>query len=155
MDDENTISLIELTTDIVAAYVANNPVPVAELPNLIASVNAAINGLVVPLQEEAALQKPAVNPKKSVFPDFIICLEDGKKYKSMKRHLSMLGITPEEYRAKWNLPADYPMVAPNYSAARSALATSMGLGRKTEPPVIAKAKKAAGKTKRLPVKKAA
>jgi predicted transcriptional regulator len=124
-------SFIELTAHIVAAYVRKNPVPSSGLSGLITSIHASINTIGAADAEPAApVQSPAVNPKKSVTPDFIICLEDGKKFKSMKRHLAGLGITPEEYRTKWNLPADYPMVAPNYSAARSALATRMGLGRK-------------------------
>jgi predicted transcriptional regulator len=123
---------IELTADVVAAYVKNNPVPVSELPALIASVAASLNGLVngvaTPAEEP---QKPAVSIKKSVTPDYIISLETGKRFKSLKRHLmTSYGMTPDEYRAKWNLPSDYPMVAPNYAAARSELAKSLGLGRK-------------------------
>jgi predicted transcriptional regulator len=122
--------LLGLTADIVAAYVQNNAMPVADLPSLIASVNSALSGLlerVVPPPPELA---PAVNPKKSVFPDYIVSLENGRKFKSMKRHLGLLGMTPDEYRAKWGLARDYPMVAPSYSAQRSALARSIGLGRK-------------------------
>ena len=132
----NGDALIELTADVVAAYVSNNPVPVGELPNLIADVHAAL-GRVGGAPEPAPVdkQKPAVNPKKSVHDDYIICLEDGKKFKSLKRHLSVhFGLTPAEYRDKWGLPHDYPMVAPGYSAARSALAKSMGLGRKPSAP---------------------
>lgn len=124
--------LIELTADVVAAYVSNNPVPAGELPSLIADVHAAL-GRVGGAAEQAPADKPkpAVNPKKSVHDDYIICLEDGKKFKSLKRHLmTHYGLTPEQYREKWGLPADYPMVAPSYSAARSALAKKMGLGRK-------------------------
>ena len=123
---------IELTAEIVSAYVSNNPVPAAELPGFIASVHSALAGLSGGAKEEPKPeQKPAVNPKKSVFPDYIVCIEDGKQFKSLKRHLmTHYGLTPEDYRAKWNLPADYPMVAPNYAAARSALAKQMGLGRK-------------------------
>jgi predicted transcriptional regulator len=138
-------SHLELTADIVSAYVSNNPVPTTELAALIASVSASLSGLGEATEAGEAPQSPAVNPKKSVFPDYIVCLDDGKKFKSLKRHLmTHHGLTPEEYRAKWNLPADYPMVAPNYSAARSALAKTMGLGRKpkTQPePVIAPAKR--------------
>jgi predicted transcriptional regulator len=123
---------IELTTDIVAAYVSNNPVPISALPELIASIAASLNGLVngaAPAEPEP--QNPAVPIKKSVTPDYIVSLEDGKPFKSLKRHLmTSYGMTPDEYRAKWNLPSDYPMVAPNYSKARSALAKSAGLGRK-------------------------
>lgn len=121
---------LELTADIVSAYVSNNPVPASELASLIVSVNAALSGLGQPVEAEAPVLTPAVNPKKSVFPDYIVSLEDGRKFKSMKRHLGLLGMTPEEYRIKWKLPHDYPMVAPNYAATRSVLAKKMGLGRK-------------------------
>jgi predicted transcriptional regulator len=124
---------IELTADVVAAYVKNNPVPVSALPDLIASVAASLNGLVNGSAPAAVVepQKPAVPIKKSVTPNYIISLEDGKKFKSLKRHLmSSYGMTPDEYRAKWNLPKDYAMVAPNYAASRSALAKAAGLGRK-------------------------
>jgi len=144
MSDENTNSsaLIELTADIVSAYVGNNPVPVASLPDLIASVNSSLSNLGQPTESEKPVQAPAVNPKRSVFPDYIICLEDGKKFKSLKRHLNVhYGLTPEEYRTKWNLPADYPMVAPNYAATRSALAKASGLGRKAAPVKKAPAKR--------------
>ena len=128
----NSDMLIELTADVVAAYVSNNPVPAAELPNLIADVHAALGRVggaaEAPVAEK---QKPAVNPKKSVHDDHIICLEDGKKFKSLKRHLmTHYGLTPDAYREKWGLDATYPMVAPNYALARSALAKKMGLGRK-------------------------
>lgn len=129
---KNDDMLIELTADVVAAYVSNNPVPVGELPNLIADVHAAL-GRVGGAAEPAPVdkQKPAVNPKKSVTDDYIICLEDGKKFKSLKRHLmTHYGLTPDQYREKWGLDASYPMVAPNYAAARSQLAKEMGLGRK-------------------------
>lgn len=131
MSTELPNNLAALTADIVAAYVSHNPVPAANLPGVIATVHAAVAGL--DRQAEPALkeQKPAVNPKRSVFPDYIICLEDGKRFKSLRRHISTdFGMTPDEYRVKWGLPADYPMVAPNYAAARSELAKKMGLGRK-------------------------
>jgi len=122
---------IELTADIVSAYVGNNPLPASGLPDLIASVSASVRKLSGVVAKEGPSLTPAVNPKRSVFPDYIICLEDGKKFKSLKRHLSTdHGLTPDEYRAKWGLSPDYPMVAPNYSATRSALAKSSGLGRK-------------------------
>ncbi|MGE0279960.1 MAG: MucR family transcriptional regulator [Rhizobiaceae bacterium] len=124
--------LIELTADVVAAYVSNNPVPVGELPNLIADVHAAL-GRVGGAAEPAPVdkQKPAVNPKRSVHDEYIICLEDGKKFKSLKRHLmTHFGLTPDQYREKWGLDPSYPMVAPNYANARSQLAKKMGLGRK-------------------------
>ncbi|OBQ67976.1 MucR family transcriptional regulator [Mesorhizobium erdmanii] len=124
-------ALIELTADIVSAYVSKNAVPVASLPELIQSVNASLSKIGAPAEPESPALTPAVNPKRSVFPDYIICLEDGKKFKSLKRHLDVhYGLTPDEYRAKWGLKSDYPMVAPNYAAQRSALAKSSGLGRK-------------------------
>jgi predicted transcriptional regulator len=143
-DSRNT-DLMGLTADIVAAFVQNNAVPVAGLPDLISSVNSALSKLDQPAAIEPAAQTPAVNPKKSVFPDYIVSLEDGRKFKSMKRHLGLLGMTPDEYRAKWGLARDYPMVAPSYAAKRSELAKSSGLGRKP----IAKAP-----TKKAPAKKA-
>ncbi|HTV68194.1 MAG TPA: MucR family transcriptional regulator [Rhizobiaceae bacterium] len=129
---KNHEMLIELTADVVAAYVSNNPVPAAELPNLIADVHAAL-GRVGGTGDLVAAEKPkpAVNPKKSIHDDYIICLEDGKKFKSLKRHLmTHYSLTPDQYREKWGLDASYPMVAPNYAAARSQLAKKMGLGRK-------------------------
>ncbi len=125
-------SLLELTADVVAAYVSNNPVPVSELPGLIAEIHAALGRIGGAVEAAPAeKQKPAVNPKKSVGDDYIICLEDGKKFKSLKRHLmTHFGLSPEAYREKWGLEPNYPMVAPNYATARSNLAKSMGLGRK-------------------------
>lgn len=123
---------IGLTAEIVAAYVSNNHVSTTELSRIIAETHAAISALQTgnaPAVEEKPA--PAVAIKKSVTPDFIICLEDGKKFKSLKRHLATYyNLTPEQYREKWGLPRDYPMVAPNYSAKRSVLAKSSGLGRK-------------------------
>lgn len=110
---------------------SQNPLPVAGLPDLIASIHSSLAGIGQPSAPEELKQEPAVNPKRSVFPDYIICLEDGKKFKSLKRHLGVhYGLTPNEYREKWGLKSDYPMVAPNYAAQRSALAKSSGLGRK-------------------------
>ncbi|TIW05426.1 MAG: MucR family transcriptional regulator [Mesorhizobium sp.] len=129
--ENNTDALIELTADVVSAYVSNNPLPVGELPALIGQVHAALKGTMGGPVAKPEDLKPAVPIRKSVTPDYIISLEDGKKFKSLKRHLAThYGLTPEEYRAKWGLSADYPMVAPNYAAARSALAKTMGLGRK-------------------------
>ncbi|TIX18969.1 MAG: transcriptional regulator [Mesorhizobium sp.] len=128
---DDTLNLIELTADIVSAYVSNNPVPVASLPELIQSVNSSLSKIGGPADPETPALVPAVSPKRSVFPDYIICLEDGKKFKSLKRHLmTHYNLTPEQYREKWGLKPDYPMVAPNYAAQRSALAKSSGLGRK-------------------------
>jgi predicted transcriptional regulator len=129
-----TDRFIELTAAIVSAYVGHNPVPAANLPDLIASVDRAVRGLAGAAKPDPVELVPAVNPKRSIFPDYIICLEDGKKFKSLKRHLRVdHGITPDEYRAKWGLPHDYPMVAPNYSEKRSALAKASGLGRTAHP----------------------
>jgi len=129
---KNDEMLIELTADVVAAYVSNNPVPAGELPNLISDVHLALSKVgAAPEQTPVDKQKPAVSPKRSVHDDYIICLEDGKKFKSLKRHLmTHYGLTPEQYREKWSLDPSYPMVAPNYAIARSQLAKKMGLGRK-------------------------
>ena len=124
-------TLLELTSDIVAAHVSNNPVPIGELPGLIETVYSKLNALSAPSAEPKVELKPAVNPKKSVTDDFIICLEDGKKLKMLKRHLkTAYDMTPEEYRQKWGLAHDYPMVAPNYAKKRQQLAKKIGLGRK-------------------------
>jgi predicted transcriptional regulator len=122
---------IELCADIVSAYVSNNSVPAADLPVLLNSVYAALTKTAQGQQEEPKVElMPAVSVRKSVTPDYIICLEDGKKFKSLKRHLrTQYNMTPEQYREKWSLPPDYPMVAPNYAAARSKLAKDMGLGQ--------------------------
>ena len=127
--DENLV----FTADIVAAFVANNAISASALPGLISSVYAALGDLGQPVYVPLTVLVPAVPIKKSVTPDFIVCLDDGKKFKSMKRHLAGLGMTPDEYRAKWGLSKDYPMVAPNYAATRSALAIGNGLGRKPAP----------------------
>ncbi len=133
MEDKNiTEGLVELTADIVSAYVSNNAVVSNDLPSLINDTYDALSKAAAkaaqPIVEEL---NPAVPVKKSVMPDYIICLEDGKKFKSLKRHLrTHYDLTPEEYREKWSLPHDYPMVAPNYAAARSALAKKMGLGQR-------------------------
>lgn len=131
MSENTDASLIEMTVEIVAAYVAGNELPSTELPALISTVYASLKNTRAgtPVLESKELV-PAVPAKKSVFPDHIVCLEDGKKFKSLKRHLrSSYDMSPDEYRAKWGLPADYPMVAPNYAAARSELAKKIGLGR--------------------------
>ncbi|HSI42398.1 MAG TPA: MucR family transcriptional regulator [Xanthobacteraceae bacterium] len=131
MSDSTHINYVELAADIVSAYVSNNSVAAGDLPSLIGNVFGALQrvsqGEAEPAVEPA---KPAVPVKKSIAPDFIICLEDGKKFKSLKRHLrTQYNLTPEQYREKWGLPSDYPMVAPNYAAARSELAKQMGLGQ--------------------------
>jgi predicted transcriptional regulator len=127
--------LVELTAEIVAAYVGNNPVPQADLPRLISDVYKSLSGAVTGIEEEkksiAEELKPAVPVRRSVSDDYIICLEDGKKFKSLKRHLrTHYNLSPEQYRERWGLPADYPMVAPNYAKARSSLAKKMGLGQR-------------------------
>jgi predicted transcriptional regulator len=126
-----TSETVALAADIVAAYVSNNSVAATELPSMIQSVHRALNEAAsgVKPQEAAPPLTPAVPIKKSVTPDYIISLEDGHKYKSLKRHLSTRGMTPDDYRAKWGLPRDYPMVAASYSAQRSQLAKSLGLGQ--------------------------
>ncbi len=124
--------LVELTVDIVSAYVSNNSVVVADLPSLIDETFGALRQAAAKGSQPAKTDlTPAVPIKKSVTPDYIICLDDGKQFKSLKRHLrTSYNLTPEEYREKWGLPYDYPMIAPNYSKARSALARKFGLGRK-------------------------
>ncbi|MCZ2328494.1 MucR family transcriptional regulator [Bartonella sp. F02] len=127
--------IITLVANIVAAYVSNNAIRPTEVPNLIADIHAAFLkvGNVALTEVEIEKQRPAVNPKRSIFPDYLICLEDGKKFKSLKRHLmTHYGMLPEEYREKWHLDSTYPMVAPNYAKARSVLAKEMGLGRKSQ-----------------------
>ena len=129
--DELQETLIMLTAEIVAAHVSNNSVAVSDLPVLIANVHGALTGLGGPAPVEAIKQEPAVSVRSSIKPDFIVCLEDGKKLKMLKRHLmTHYQMTPEQYRAKWNLPADYPMVAPNYAEQRRTLAKKIGLGTK-------------------------
>lgn len=124
--------LLELTSDIVSAHVSNNSVAVSDLPNLIHAVHSTLSNLSgAALAQPEVKQEPAVSVRASVKPDYIVCLEDGKKLKMLKRHLmTHYQMTPEQYRAKWNLPADYPMVAPNYAEQRRALAVKIGLGRK-------------------------
>ncbi len=126
--------LVELSASVVGAYVSHNALSASDLPKLIAQVHQALTSLGGSAPVEAAPElKPAVPVKKSITPDYLICLEDGKKFKSLKRHLrTEYDMSPDEYRARWGLPPDYPMVAPNYSEARSQLAKSIGLGRKPE-----------------------
>ncbi|MDE2184446.1 MAG: MucR family transcriptional regulator [Alphaproteobacteria bacterium] len=130
-DDTRSSDLLKLATDIVAAYVSNNPLPVGELPAMIKSVHATLGGLAGTSGPEAVTsQKPAISIKKSITPEYLVCLEDGKKLKMLKRYLrSRYGLSPDQYRAKWGLPADYPMVASNYAAQRSEFAKKIGLGR--------------------------
>ena len=133
--EQRQSELIELSSEIVAAYVGHNALSAADLPKLIAEVYSALKALgtaaAVPESEQA---KPAVPVRRSITPDYLICLDDGKKFKSLKRHLmTHHQLTPQQYREKWGLPVDYPMVAPNYSATRSSLAKTSGLGRKATP----------------------
>jgi predicted transcriptional regulator len=134
MDESNRADLVELTAEIISAYVSNNTVVASDLPSIIGDVHEALskatNRIGTTEREEL---RPAVALKKSVTPDYIVCLEDGKKFKSLKRHLrTHYNLSPEEYRDKWGLPHDYPMVAPNYAAARSQLAKQMGLGTRRD-----------------------
>jgi predicted transcriptional regulator len=123
--------LLRMTADVVAAYVSNNPLPTGQLADVISAVHASLKALDGKGGEAKAQPlRPAVPVRKSITPDYLICLEDGKKLKMLKRHLrSTYNLTPEEYRQKWGLPADYPMVAPNYAEQRSAFAKKIGLGR--------------------------
>ncbi|HEY6025847.1 MAG TPA: MucR family transcriptional regulator [Pseudolabrys sp.] len=130
-DGSGEPNYIALTAEIVSAYVSNNTVPATDIPGLINQVHAALSRVSNGVPDGIAeAPKPAISLKRSVTPEFLVCLEDGKKFKSLKRHLrTQYDMTPEQYRDKWNLPSDYPMVAPNYAAARSELAKQMGLGQ--------------------------
>jgi predicted transcriptional regulator len=130
--DENEHDVVALTAKVVAAYVSHNTIVAENLPNLISSVHAALQKATIFGAEEPVEElKPAVPVKKSVQPEYIICLEDGKKFKSLKRHLrTHYNLSPDEYRQKWGLPVDYPMVAPAYAESRSQLAKNMGLGQR-------------------------
>jgi len=132
---EDKIGLLEMTTEIVSAYVGHNSVNSSDLANLIQSVHRALVHVDQPVAvEDNTPKEPVVPVKKSITPDFLICLEDGRKFKSLKRHLrTKFNMSPEDYRAKWGLPKDYPMVAPNYARARSDLAKQMGLGQGGRP----------------------
>ena len=157
---QQTPNYLELAADIVSAFVSNNSVPVADLPALIGNVHAALNTLASGSAQQVVEEPkaPAVSIKKSVQPDYIICLDDGKRFKSLKRHLrTVYNLTPDQYRAKWGLRHDYPMVAPNYAAARSNLAKQIGLGarRKQAAPVQAEPEPAAPPAKGRRRKKAA
>jgi predicted transcriptional regulator len=147
---EATEGFVGIAADIVSAYVANNSVAARDLPALIAQVHGTLANLAVgTVEPEVAELRPAVAIKKSVTADYIICLEDGRKFKSLKRHLrTSYNMSPEEYRAKWGLPSDYPMVAPNYAASRSALAKSMGLGQQRKKAAPAMVEKPTRRTKK-------
>jgi predicted transcriptional regulator len=130
---------VEAAADIVAAFVSSNALPTGELPSLIESVYAAVKEFGRPGELLATVTdpSPAVSIRKSITPDYLICLEDGKRFKSMRRHLALLGMTPEQYREKWGLPLSYPMAAPNYAAKRSAMAKSTGFGQSRWKPIAA------------------
>lgn len=127
----DSADIVATTAEIVAAFVSHNAVPAAELASLLQTVHAGLTAIATGTKppEEAPPQMPAVSVRKSITPDYLVCLDDGKKFKSLKRHLAALAMTPEQYRAKWNLPVDYPMVAASYSAARSEMAKKIGLGQ--------------------------
>jgi predicted transcriptional regulator len=123
---------LEMAAEVLAAFVSNNPLPKSELPALIQTIHDALTRLSMGVENAAPKEEPkqpAVSIRKSITPEYLICLEDGKQFKSLKRHLGTHGLTPDQYRMKWNLPADYPVVAPNYAATRSALAKAIGLGQ--------------------------
>ena len=133
---------VELAAKIVAAFTAFNPLPRGELPGLIQALHSTVDRLVnepAGMPSKVETKAPAVPIRKSITPDYLICLEDGKQLKSLRRHLGLLGLSPEQYREKWNLPSDYPMVAPNYAAQRSALAKKIGLGQLRRKPGAARA----------------
>jgi predicted transcriptional regulator len=129
MDEDVGPDYTTHTADVISAYVSHNSVRAADLPDLIASVHRALQGLSAPPQAEPEKRQPPVSIRKSITPDFLISLEDGKRYKSLRRHLTSRGLTPQTYREKWGLPRDYPMVAPNYAKQRSELARASGLGQ--------------------------
>jgi len=135
-----TMKPIELATEIVTSFISNNSLPRGELAAVIEMVHAEVKRLAEGAEAPPAVvdaPAPAVSIRKSVTPDYLICLDDGKRFKSLRRHLATLGMTPEQYRAKWDLPSNYPMVAPNYAAQRSALAKAIGLGQMRESSVVA------------------
>lgn len=138
-EGQTSPNFVELAADIVSAYVSNNSVPSADLPMLLNSIYAALTKTAQGERQDPETQLvPAVPVKKSITPDYLVCLDDGKKFKSLKRHLrTTYDLSPEQYRAKWGLPADYPMVAPNYAKARSELAKNMGLGQQRKKAVAA------------------
>lgn len=141
MAEDAKATLITLTADIAAAYVEHNLIAAGDLPGLIRSIHGALSGIDAPAAPLESPLVPAVPVKKSVGDDHLVCLEDGRKFKSLKRHLRVkYGLSPDEYRAKWGLPKSYPMVAPSYTATRSALAKQMGLGHGGRQPAAAKSK---------------
>ena len=134
MSEYETSDLLDMTAEIVSSYVSNNQVEADALPQLIRNIYETVSGLADAVEPVVELQDPAVPISKSILPDYLVCLEDGRKLKMLKRYLrSKFDMTPEEYRAKWGLPADYPMVAPNYAKLRSKHAKQIGLGKKAAP----------------------
>jgi predicted transcriptional regulator len=148
MDEQISQNLMELSAEIAVSYLSANRLPIEQLPDLLTAIYQGVNRAASNLTDQpAAKQEPAVPIKKSVTQDYIVCLEDGRKYKSIKRHImETYGLTPADYRAKWGLPSDYPMVAPGYSAMRSALAKELGLGFDRP----AQAKRAVGRRAKRP-----
>ena len=146
--ENQNASIIGLTTDIAAAYVSNNAVAAGDVPGLIQSIFGALSNVGAPVEKPVEAQVPAVSIKKSITDDHLVCLEDGRKFKSLKRHLrAKYNLSPEDYRAKWGLPKTYPMVAPAYAAARSNLAKQMGLGQGGRKPAKAAAVKRVAKAR--------
>jgi predicted transcriptional regulator len=130
INSQSDLDLIKLATGIVAAYVSRNAIPTEDLPKLIGLVDSSLRSILAGVEPVSEAADPVVPIHDTVTSDYLVCLEDGRKFKSLKRHLAVLGMTPGEYKAKWGLPADYPMVAANYSKKRSRLAKSAGLGRR-------------------------
>ena len=156
MTDDNRETLLTLTADIVAAHVSNNHVAVGDLPTMIGQVHTALAGLGAEAPATEPERKPAVSVRASIKPDYLVCLEDGKKLKMLKRYLmTRYQMTPEAYRARWNLPTDYPMVAPNYAERRRQLAHQIGLGRKPKAAGGAKGKTVPAPKRRSPKRKSA
>jgi predicted transcriptional regulator len=148
--EDSSSALIELAADITSAYVGNNTVAAGDLPGLIQSIFKALTSVDAPVEAAPEPKTPAVSIKKSLGEDYLICLEDGRKFKSLKRHLrTKYNLSPEEYRAKWGLPKTYPMVAPAYAAARSQLAKQMGLGQGGRPPAKVAKPAARGRAKKV------
>lgn len=150
-DGLSSVETLQLVTDIVAAYLSNNSVNASQIPTLLQDVHDAMRALAAGAAANAGSQQPAVPIKKSVTSDYVICLEDGKKLKMLKRYLrTQYGMSPEDYRRKWGLPADYPMVAPNYSKRRSQFAKDIGLGKSGGPAAPKRSRKVAkGKSRKL------
>jgi predicted transcriptional regulator len=148
LSSDSSSEMVELTAEIVSAYVANNSVHLTDLPNVIASIHSALQNLGPSQEQPKEKLTPLMPIKKTITSEFLISLEDGKRYKSLKRHLSGRGLTPQEYRQKWGLPSDYPMVAPDYAAQRSQLAKAAGLGQQRRKSAEAAPAKRAGRPRK-------